>query len=233
MGAQLRLRLERARLFRREDFILSEVNAEAVRAIDRWPNWHAGALALVGPAGAGKTHLAQDWAARHGAEIISSDAPRAAIAQTVVNLANAPRPVLLEDADRLQDDESLFHLINLAARPGGGLLITARTLPAAWPCTLPDLRSRLNALQIAQLGPPDDVVLGGVLRTFFRERSIRASDELLSYLVRRIDRSIPEAQRVVARLDETADQEGRPVNRALARQIFGAEAELGELFDDL
>ncbi len=233
MGAQLRLRLERSRTFRREDFILSEVNAEAVRAIDRWPNWHGGALALVGPAGAGKTHLAKDWAASHGADIMAGDAPGDTIAQRVVSLANAPRPVLLEDADRLRDDESLFHLINQAARPEGGLLITARTLPAAWPCRLPDLRSRLNALLIAELGPPDDVILSGVLRALFRERSIRASDDLVSYLVRRIDRSIPEVERVVARLDETADQEGRPVNRALARQIFGAEAEADDLFDDL
>lgn len=228
MSAQLRLRLERPRSFRREDFILSEVNAEAVRALDRWPNWHAGALALIGPAGSGKSHLGLDWAARNDALVLGPDA-----AEQIASLAANPRPVLLEDVDQLAHGETLFHLINLAARPGGGLLLTARTLPATWPTDLPDLKSRLNALQTAELGPPDDEVLSGVLRTFFRERSIRASDELLAYLVRRIDRSIPEAQRMVERLDEAADLGGRPVNRALARQVLEIEPEDGELFDEL
>ena len=141
--------------------------------------------------------------------------------------------MLVEDADRLEDHEALFHLINIAGRTSGGLLLTARTLPASWRTVLPDLKSRLNALPVAELGPPDDVVLTGVMRNLFRDRNIRASDELLAYLVRRIDRSIPDAQRMVARLDDAADLEGRAVSRSLARQILEVEPREGDLFGDL
>jgi chromosomal replication initiation ATPase DnaA len=139
----------------------------------------------------------------------------------------------VEDADRLEDPEALFHLINIAGRTRGGLLLTARTLPASWATVLPDLKSRLNALPVAELAPPDDVVLTGVMRNLFRDRNIRASDELLAYLVRRIDRSIPEAQRMVSRLDDAADHQGRPVSRSLARQILEIDPVDGDLFDDL
>ncbi|WP_245620136.1 hypothetical protein [Phenylobacterium immobile] len=131
-----------------------------------------------------------------------------------------PGPVLLEDADQGFPDEALFHLINLAARPERGLLVTARTVPASWPSALPDLRSRLNGMPVAEIAEPDDEVLRGVLEIFFRERSIRPSDDLYPYLLRRMSRSIPEAREIVRRLDEGVDQETRPVSRALARQIL-------------
>ncbi len=128
--------------------------------------------------------------------------------------------MLWEDADRTAHDETLFHLINIAARPGGGLLATARTPPSQWRTDVPDLRSRLNALPVALLREPDDAILTGALLKFFQERRIRPSEELLAYLVRRIERSIPKALEIVAKLDETASAQGRPVSRALARQVL-------------
>ena len=127
--------------------------------------------------------------------------------------------MLIENADR-SDPESLFHLINMAAQPGAGLLLTARTAPVAWPSPLPDLRSRLNALPVAELGPPDDDLLERVLQKFFRERHIRPSDDVFAYLVRRMERSVPVALALVEKLDEASDAEHRPVSRALARQIL-------------
>jgi chromosomal replication initiation ATPase DnaA len=135
-------------------------------------------------------------------------------------MAGLEGPVLWEDADLSPHGETMFHMINIAARPGGGLLATARTPPSAWRTDVPDLRSRLNALPVALLQEPDDAVLRGVLLKFFTERRIRPSDELLAYLVRRIERSIPKALEIVAKLDETASASGRPVSRTLARQVL-------------
>jgi chromosomal replication initiation ATPase DnaA len=217
LAAQLRLTLDRPPVYRREEFICSPSNAVAVQALEAWPAWPGGALVLVGPAGSGKTHLAEVWAERSGARRL----PAEWSGQGVAELAGA---VLLEDADRRPAEEGLFHLINMAARPGGSMLMTARTPPALWPTELADLRSRLNALPVAELGEPDDAILQGVLAKFFRERSILPSEDLLAYLVRRIERSVPRARDIVERLDETADAEGRPVSRALARDVLGAEA---------
>jgi chromosomal replication initiation ATPase DnaA len=135
--------------------------------------------------------------------------------------------VLLEDGDRGFDAETLFHLINMAAA-GGGLLLTGRTAPSAWATDLPDLRSRLNAMQVAVLQEPDDLVLLGVMTKLFRERHIRPPEDVLLYLIRRIERSVPAARSVVERLDEAAMAEQRPVSRALAREIL---EDTGNLFD--
>ena len=225
MGRQLRLNLEHAPTFRREDFITSSSNAEATAAVDAWPNWLGGALTLVGPEGSGKTHLAAAWAEAHGGLFLENVA-----AQLVPFSELGGQPVVVDDADKV-DDETMFHLINLAAAEGLGLLLTSRALPRAWSCTLPDLRSRLNALRVVQLHEPDDVVLRGVLDRFFRQRLIVPPDDVLDYLVKRIERSVPRVREVVARIDEAASAEARGVTVALARKVIDdAEAASGDLF---
>lgn len=220
---QLRLSLRQPVSYRPQDFVAGPSNAQARARLEAWPAWHGGALALVGPEGTGKSHLAKVWAQRAGAAELDRTAPDIAAA--------AGRPVLVEDVERGIDDEALFHLINLAAQDGGALLLTARTAPAAWPTRLPDLRSRLNALPVAELAAPDDVVLEAVLRKLFRERNIRPPKEVFPYLLLRMERSIPAAREIVRRLDETADHERRPISRALARQILEDDADNLDLFE--
>ena len=224
---QLRLELRRPPVFRRETFIVSPSNADAVRAVDGWPQWHGGCLALIGPEGAGKTHLARAWAKRSSAAVLAADKP--ANAADLAPLQG--RPILVEDADRGMTDETLFHIINMAGAEGGALLLTARVAPQAWAVALPDLRSRLNALPLAELPPPDDTVLEGLLRKFFRERNIRPADDVIPYLLRRIERSAPRAQEIVERIDEAADAEQRAVSRALVRQILEDSGETLNLFE--
>ena len=223
MAKQLRLGLRRPPAYDRGAFVEGPSNAAARAALDAWPRWPGGALALIGPEGSGKTHLARAWADAAGAVVLDRAAPDL--------LAAEHRPALVEDVDQGCDEEALFHLINLAARDGAGLLLTARARPGAWPAALPDLRSRLNALVVAEIEPPDDEVLGGVLRNFFRERNIRPHEDVYPYLLRRMERSIAGAREIVRRLDETEHPEIRPVSRTLARQILEIDIENLDLFD--
>jgi chromosomal replication initiation ATPase DnaA len=223
MAKQLRLGLRRPPAYDRGDFVEGPSNAQARVALDAWPRWPGGALALVGPEGAGKTHLALGWAQAAGAVTLDRVHPDLAAA--------AGRPALIEDVDQGCDGEALFHLINRAGQAGHGLLLTARTLPATWPAALPDLRSRLNALRVAEIAAPDDVVLRGVLMNFFRERNIRPHEDVYPYLLKRMERSIAGAREIVKRLDETEHPEIRPVSRVLARQILESDIENLDLFD--
>jgi chromosomal replication initiation ATPase DnaA len=224
LGRQLRLNLEQPSSYRREDFIVSSSNAEAAAAIDAWPNWLGGALALVGPEGSGKTHLACAWAEAHGGLFVED-----AAAQLIPLSELGAQPVAVDDADRV-DDETLFHLINLAASEGCSLLLTSRHRPRTWMTELPDLRSRLNALRVVELNEPDDVVLRGVLDRFFRQRLVTPPDDVLDYLVKRIERSVPRAREVVGRIDEAASSEGRGVTVALARKVLEGDADSSDLF---
>lgn len=205
---QLRLPLERHG--EAEAFVVSDSNADAVDVLSRWPDGVGAVLALHGPAGSGKSRLAAEWAERVGAIPLHG-----AEAALIDPLELEGRPVLLDRAPDA-DDESLFHLINLANSGGGALLLVSRDAPRNWTVTLPDLRSRLDALRTVAVDAPDDVVLSAILRARFAERSIAPADEVIDYLVRRLDRSAESAATAVERLDALH----RPVTRVLARQVL-------------
>ena len=218
---QMRLPLQRDLPEGAEGFVVSDSNRAAVEALADWPNPIGGVMAICGPAGCGKSRLGQIWAERVGAMAIQG-----AEAALIDPLGLEGRPVLLDPA-RDVDDETLFHLINLAQSPGGALLMVARSAPSSWEATLPDLRSRLDAVISVPMEVPDDAVLSAMLAARFAERGIRPQKDVVPYLVRRIDRSAAAAAAVVERLDAMH----RPVTRALAREVVEGAEESGELFE--
>ncbi len=199
-------------------FVRSPSNAYAVDALANWPDRAGQVMAICGPSGCGKTHLARIWAERVGA--IPLNGAEAALADPI---ELEGRPVLLDIAQDA-DDETLFHLINLAQHDGGALLMVSRPSPRRWQVDVPDLRSRLDAVRVIAMEAPDDAVLSAILAARFAERSIAPGEGVIDYLVMRIDRSAAAAAAVVERLDA----EHRPVTRTLARQVLGASDDLFE-----
>ncbi|WP_343081219.1 DnaA ATPase domain-containing protein [Ostreiculturibacter nitratireducens] len=204
----------------RDDFLVAPSNALALKAIDADGDWPQGKLALVGPAGAGKTHLVHVWAAATGADVVRGiDLPDADIPA----IAAAGR-VAVEDADRIAGnpaaEAALFHLHNLVLAEGGRLLMTARTAPRRWGLTLPDLASRVEAASVAAIEAPDDALLAAVLVKLFADRQLTVAPTLVPYLVTRMERSFDAARKLVAALDAAALAQGRPVTRALAADVL-------------
>jgi chromosomal replication initiation ATPase DnaA len=218
---QLALGFEHHESLAREDFLRMPSNAAALDTLDRWPDWPARTLVLAGPAGSGKSHLAAIWAARAGARIL----PAAALDEAVVPEALAAGALVLEDVKPGVDEVALFHLLNLARDAGTFLLLTAQAPPAGWTLRLADLHSRLRAMPVLQLSPPDDALLRAVLVKLFADRQLAVDEGLLVYLERRIERSLAAARAVVAALDREGLRQKRPINRALAVELLGAAAE--------
>jgi chromosomal replication initiation ATPase DnaA len=86
--------------------------------------------------------------------------------------------------------------------------------------TLPDLESRLRGAPLVQLNPPDDALLKAVLIKLFGDRQLSPSPELITYVVRRIDRSFDAAQKLVVALDTLSLAEKRPLSRRLAARLL-------------
>ena len=63
---QLPFELPHNASFDRADLIESDANQLAIEAIDSWPDWPHPVLLIAGPAGSGKTHIAEAFAAMSG-----------------------------------------------------------------------------------------------------------------------------------------------------------------------
>lgn len=221
MAEQLSFELPGKTALGREDFFIAPSNALAVAMVENTSTWPARKLMLVGPAGAGKTHLVHVWAAQTDARIVAA---RDLAGADIPALASGP--VAVEDVERIAQDgtaqDALFHLHNLVLANGHNLLMSGQGAPRHWGLTLPDLQSRLDGTQIATLEAPDDTLLAAVLAKLFTDRQIAPKPDVIPYLVKRMERSFEAAQQLVARLDHTALAEGRSINRPLARQLLGA-----------
>ncbi len=222
MIGQLAFDLGQRSGFAREDFFPSASNRAALAMVDGWAGWPAGRMLLIGPQGAGKTHLAHIWAGMSGAQVIAATGLAGA---DIPSLASAGA-VVVEDAHALPraGEEALFHLHNLLSN-AGHLLITARTPPRDWGVQLPDLLSRMQALPITQLAAPDESLIAAVLVKLFSDRQITVPPNLIAYLAPRIDRSIGAARDIVAALDARALAEGRAITRALAADMLDVAAQ--------
>lgn len=217
-GSQLPLDLGHHPALSEGDFLVAPCNAEAHAWLCLWPSWPGPASVVFGPAQCGKTHLAHLFAARCGAVTVPAasltvaDPPR---------LLGQARVVVVEDCDRGGLDEAaLFHLINLAKESGGHLLLTGREAPPRWPLALADLRSRVNAMPALAIGAPDDSVLAAVLVKLFADRQVRITEEVVTYLLGRMERSFAAAAGLVERLDRAALAGRRAVTVPLARSVL-------------
>jgi chromosomal replication initiation ATPase DnaA len=213
---QLALALPHAESFAREDFLTGGSNAAALALIERWPDWPDRALALIGPEGAGKSHLAAIWAEKSGARRVAAHA----LGATDPLDALTTGALVIEDAAHGLDERALFHLLNLIREETAYLLLTAHTAPAGWGVALPDLASRLRAVPIVTLTAPDDALLRAVLVKLFADRQLAVDESLISYLATRIERSFAAARRTVALIDREALRQKRPVTRALAAETL-------------
>ena len=213
---QLALALDHAESYAREDFLSGASNEAALTLIEAWPDWPARAVALIGPEGSGKTHLATIWAAAAGARVISGRH----LGETDLPGALATGALVVEDAAAVEDERALFHLINLAREEGAFLLFTARSAPTLWPASLPDLVSRLRALPVVALDASDDSLLRGVLLKVAADRQLALDDSIVRYLLTRIERSPAAARSAVIALDKEALRQGRAPSRALAAEMF-------------
>ncbi len=203
-----------------EDFLVVESNRDAVIWLDRWPDWPTPALVIYGPAGCGKTHLAHVFLARSGGRKLSildmsADEPR--------DLIEDIPACVIEDAERFLEaglEQALLHLYNALKETGGQLLLTSRRPPSRWPVHLADLRSRLNTATAVRIGPPDDTLMQAVVVKLFADRQLKVDQDVVTFMLARMERSFDAARDLVARIDAAALKERRKITVRLVRDLL-------------
>jgi chromosomal replication initiation ATPase DnaA len=208
-----------------EDFLVSPANRSAVALVDLWPDWPHACAMVVGPPQSGKTHLANVWRARSGAgaalaaaSLTDSDAERLA----------ATTAAVVEDLDRgIGDERALFHMLNIAREHRAFVLLTSSVAPGDLTVRLPDLRSRLRALPVVRIEPPDEDLLRPVLVKLFCDRQLQVEPSVIAYLSRHMERSFAAAACLVSEIDRRALATRRRVTRTLAAEVLALSTASG------
>lgn len=165
---------------RETEFLVGESNSRAVHQLEHWATWPVMSALLVGPRKSGRSLLARVFAAKSGGRIF-------------------------DDADRASEAE-VFHAWNAAQQERRPLLIIAEAPPPIWDVRLPDLRSRLAASPLLELGPPDDVLMPQLIERAFERHLLHAKPDLIAWLSKRIERSHVAILRVADALEAEAGE---------------------------
>jgi chromosomal replication initiation ATPase DnaA len=197
--------------------VVSRSNKAAAELLTGWQAWPGGAMALTGPKGSGKTHLACAWAAVAEARPLPASAPPEEAAEAFE--ASQGR-LVVDDADAAADEMGLIRLLDLARWRHGAVLLVGERDPSQWRCATRDLVSRLSALPAARLEEPDEALLAVVLKRLCRERFIELSDKAASYLTKRMERSFAAADALARELDRIVVKGAKPVTAPQARQAL-------------
>ena len=143
-------------------------------------------------------------------------------------LANGP--VAIELAENVSNESNLLSLLNLSVRSGGTVLLTSHVSPARWRVSQPDLLSRLKAMTLIELGPPDDEMLSIRLQAAMKRRYLKLPGDVETYLLARIQRNYAVIESFVQNLHEMSD--GREVTVPLAREVLDDMDGTRSLFDE-
>lgn len=200
------------RLFSKEDFVVSPANQEAFQWIGQWPEWSVSVI--CGPKGSGKTHLAHIWAERAGAAV--QDA--AALHEAFVPLL--PKACIIDNIDRLENENALFHALNYGKEHQKHMLLTSRIHPNHLPFALPDVMSRLRALPVFTLHTPDDTLVRALLTKQFADRQLRIGQEVIDFLMLRMERSYSAIQQAVDALDDASLEQQRTITIPFIRTVL-------------
>jgi chromosomal replication initiation ATPase DnaA len=193
-----------------------------VSAIENWREWPLGKLVLAGPAGAGKSHLAQIWTEISGGSVLDASADW--------SVGGVSGPVCVENLHAIvgnrSAEEKLFHLHNVQGENGRALLMTGQGAPSSWAFALPDLASRVQGSHLVQLGAPDDTLLAAVLLKQCGDRQLQVEPGVVEFILRRAERSFVGMRDLVAVLDRVSLQRKKPIGQRLVREILAQMEEL-------
>ena len=203
-----------------QDFMVTICNREAVQWLDLWPDWKVPAIVIYGSHGCGKSHLANVFVARSGANLVT---PLMLETTDISKILGDQSCCVVDDAESGFDEEIFLHLYNCVESARGHMLLTATKPPSQWGVCLKDLESRLKSIPSVKIGQPDDKLLEAVLAKLFSDRQLIVGSDVISYVLNRMERSLTMAQEIVERIDKYSLTTGRKITLPLVRQVFSQD----------
>mgnify|MGYP001806668314 CR=1 FL=1 len=190
---QIALPLDELRGGTSSSLIITPSNATAFAGISSSANWPKGCAILTGPARSGKSLMARYFSGQGG--------------------------TVIDDAET-SADETLFNAWNRSQETAVPLLLVSRWRPADWNIELPDLKSRVGAALLLEIGAPDDEMIEQLLQKQLADRGAVISIDAISYVKRRIERSYAAIEGFARAANTMALAENVPVNLALVKKVL-------------
>jgi DnaA family protein len=183
---------------------------------------------LWGRPGVGKTHLLQalchELARSGGSPIYVPLTELEQIAPEMLEGLEQLDLVCLDDLDAVTGnsrwEQALFNFYNRARDQAVRFVVSASRPPAELPLGLADLRSRLQSAVVFQVHELTEGEKAELLRVRAGLTGISLSDQVITYILQRHDRSATALVELLRRLDQLSLEQQRQITVPLVRQLM-------------
>tara|TARA_X000001036_G_C20373214_1_gene681441 strand:+ start:106 stop:750 length:645 start_codon:yes stop_codon:yes gene_type:complete len=184
--------------FKDEDFYISKSNESALIMLNKWPRWEKKFLNIYGERHSGKTHLVNIFLKKfkglklEANELKNDDLKKIKLHENIV----------IENLGKNIDEKFIYTIFNFIDQENKYLIITSIKSIAEINFDLNDLRSRAKNFILQDIKKPDDKLMFALIFKSLSDRQISLDQKLISYIIKRIERSYGEINDFIYKIDE-------------------------------
>ena len=182
---------------------------------------------LRGEASSGKSHLLTalaQWVQRCGGEAVLLKSMHDL--KATMDWDHQNRTYLLDGLDEFcsgsDDERELMSFIERLKQNNASLVVSTEVAVKSMDIALPDLRSRILAMEGFEIRPLSETQRKTVVRQRAHQRGIKLSDDVLNWLFAHTDRELGVMLDLLERIDELSLAEKRRVTIPLIKTLIGA-----------
>ncbi len=203
--------------FKDEDFYISKSNESALIMLNKWPRWEKKFLNIYGERHSGKTHLVNIFLKKfkglklEANELKNDDLKKIKLHENIV----------IENLGKNIDEKFIYTIFNFIDQENKYLIITSTKSIAEINFDLNDLRSRAKNFILQDIKKPDDKLMFALIFKSLSDRQISLDQKLISYIIKRIERSYSEINDFIYKIDELSLKKKKSIDLKLIKQVLG------------
>ena len=187
-----------------DDFFISKSNKHVFDFLNLWPKWERKFVNIIGDKLSGKTHLMEN-------SLKNDDLKKLKIHENII----------LENLTSEIDEKLLFSLLNIIEQDNKYMIVTSIKPIVYLNFDLKDLKSRAKNFLLFKIERPDDELIFAIIIKNLSDRQISLDNKLISYIVKRIDRSYSKIYDFIYKIDQLSLKKKKSIDLKIIREVLG------------
>ena len=203
--------------FTDDDFYVSKSNKHIFDLLKKWPKWEKNFLNISGEKFSGKSHLINIFLKKfNGIKLESS-----LIDNDHLKKIKGYQNIVLENLDKEIKEDLFFALCNIIEQDNKYLIVTSNQPIVDVDFNLVDLKSRSKNFLLQNIEKPDDELIFALLVKNLSDRQISLEKKLISYIIKRIDRSYGKIFDFIYKIDEISLKKKKSIDLKIIKEVLG------------
>ena len=199
----------------RTNYIVGDSNINAIKWIDKYPNWKNDGLIIEGPKSSGKSHLVRVWQKKSNCNILCSEK----VNNEEIN-ADDNQNVAIENLENIKNYEFFLHLLNYKKEKNLKYLLTTCCSINSLNIKLKDIQSRLLELPKAKITLPSDELLKGLILKLLNDKGLIINQKFINYIISRIERSYEAVNSFIQDLNKISLEKKKSISIPLIKEVI-------------